>query len=75
MRCREVAEQTSAFVDAEVPGHVRWRIRVHLATCKNCRRFVRQIALTRGALGRFPHAPLDAAREEELVAALREASR
>ncbi|WP_020096143.1 zf-HC2 domain-containing protein [Methylobacterium sp. 190mf] len=70
-----MAEQASAFVDAEVSGYVRWRIRLHLATCKNCLRFVRQIALTRDALGRLPHPPLDATREDELVAALREASR
>ena len=75
MRCREEAEQAGAFVDAEVSGRVRWRIRLHLATCRNCRRFVRQIALTRDALGRLPPPPLDAAREDELVAALREASR
>lgn len=75
MQCREVAEQAGAFVDSAVSLRDRWRIRLHLATCRNCQHFVRQIALTRDALGQLSPPPLDATREDELAAALREASR
>lgn len=73
MRCREVAEHTGAFVDGEVSVTTRWRIRLHLSQCADCARFVRQIALTRRTLRRAAPEPLDHAREDALVDALRSA--
>ncbi|WP_083374502.1 zf-HC2 domain-containing protein [Methylobacterium sp. C1] len=75
MRCREAAGQAGGFVDAEVPGRMRWRIRLHLAICGDCRRFVEQIAHTRDTLGRLSPPPLDPACEDAIVAAVRAASR
>jgi hypothetical protein len=75
MRCRERSDQTSAFVEAEAFERVRWRIRIHLVTCRHCRHFVRQNASTPDTLGRLWHPPLHCTRKDELVLALREASR
>lgn len=75
MRCRQASEQASAFVDSKAFGRVRWRIRLQLVTCWNCRHFVRQTASTPDTLGRLPRPPLDGTSKDEIVAALSEASR
>ena len=37
--CRQAREQISAELDGELDQHGRIRLRVHLATCDECRRF------------------------------------
>ena len=37
--CRQAREQISAQLDGELDQHGRIRLRVHLATCDECRRF------------------------------------
>lgn len=45
--CKEVAERASALIDGELGLFDRLQMRLHLAMCKGCDAFVRQIRTTR----------------------------
>jgi anti-sigma factor RsiW len=51
LKCREVTEQTSALIDDELSWMQRLQMRLHLAMCRHCSRFVSQLRLLRDALG------------------------
>ncbi len=40
LKCQQIAEQASAYVDKEMGPLQRMRYRFHLVLCANCRRFV-----------------------------------
>ncbi len=42
LKCKEVAEQASAYIDGEMGLLQGLRFRLHLAMCVHCRRFVDQ---------------------------------
>jgi len=46
LKCNEVAQNASAYLDGNLPPLSRWRIRLHLAMCENCRRFLEQLRLS-----------------------------
>ena len=50
--CEEATRIASRLLDEPVPLGQRVRLRLHLAICKWCRRYVRQIAFLRRAMGR-----------------------
>ena len=43
LRCREVAERATAYVEGDMPRFARWSMRLHLLMCHHCRRFVNQL--------------------------------
>lgn len=55
--CREVAEWTSAYIDAHMDEELKVRIALHLASCAGCEAYVKQIASVRNLLGLLPNAP------------------
>jgi hypothetical protein len=63
LSCREVAERASALIDGEVRGWEAIQIRMHLAMCKGCQRFIRQMRLTRDLT--LAAARSDARREDD----------
>ncbi len=46
LSCKEVAERASALVDGEVSAWEAMQLKVHMAMCKGCGRFVDQIRTT-----------------------------
>ncbi len=52
--CREVAEWTSAYLDAHVDDATNIRMALHLAACAGCETYVKQIASVCDLLGRLP---------------------
>ena len=63
-KCKEVSRVVSDSLDRKLPLHHRVMIRIHLAMCKYCARFKRQILLIREACRRpeaLPEAPDSAA--------------
>lgn len=52
--CREVAEWTSAYLDAHVDDAIRVRMALHLAVCAGCKTYVKQMASVRRLLGILP---------------------
>lgn len=46
LSCKDVAERGSALIDGELSGWDRFRMRLHLAMCKRCSRFILQMRIT-----------------------------
>ena len=47
LSCKEVSERASALIDKELPLWDVMQMRLHLAMCKGCSAFVRQMRITR----------------------------
>ncbi|WP_020208975.1 zf-HC2 domain-containing protein [Gilvimarinus chinensis] len=63
LKCRDLAHRASEYLDGSADKSLRWQIRLHLAMCRHCRRFVKHLQLTRqltGSVGKLP-----AARDEQ----------
>mgnify|MGYP003385047924 CR=1 FL=1 len=52
--CQEVAEWTSAYLDAHAGEDRNVRIALHLASCAGCEAYVKQIASVRDLVGSLP---------------------
>lgn len=50
LSCREVVERASLLMDGGLSLRERIQMRVHLAMCSHCRRFLRQLRLMAQAL-------------------------
>lgn len=46
LKCREVSELASRYVDHDLGMMTRAQIRLHLMMCKHCTRYVRQLRRT-----------------------------
>ena len=51
MRCRELAEMVTAYLEGALPSAERARCDDHLRTCAGCRAYLAQMELVVGALG------------------------
>ncbi len=47
LKCHDVVEQSSNYIDGELGFWNRWQIRLHLFMCVHCRRMIRQLTLTK----------------------------
>jgi anti-sigma factor ChrR (cupin superfamily) len=72
LKCRDVAERASAFADRELPWRERMAMRIHMAMCGPCRRYVSQMLQTIGlaAATRASAGPADGATDETAADAL-----
>lgn len=68
--CREVAEWTSAYLDAHAGEDRNIRIALHLASCAGCEAYVKQIAFVRGVVGSLPEIVTMPAAPDKLQQAL-----
>jgi len=48
LNCREVAERAEDWLDKDMGTWRSFQMRMHLAVCKGCSRFMSQMRLTRG---------------------------
>lgn len=46
LRCRDVEQQASEYLDQEQTPLLQLRFRMHLLICRNCRRYTQQLRLT-----------------------------
>ena len=51
--CRDVTRLVLEGEDRQLRWMERWAVRSHMLICKACPRFARQVALMRGAAGRW----------------------
>lgn len=51
MSCKDVTALASQYVDGELPIARRLGLRMHVAMCRHCRRFLRQLRTTLELLG------------------------
>lgn len=54
LKCRDVAEQASAYIDHELSWRGRLGVRLHLMMCRLCREYVRQLSLVARTLRHLP---------------------
>lgn len=46
LSCKQVADRASALIDGELPAWDALQVRLHLAMCKGCGRFIEQMRVT-----------------------------
>jgi anti-sigma factor ChrR (cupin superfamily) len=67
LRCREITELVTEYAEGNLSFVDRLRFQLHLGMCRNCRRYVRQVKATAGALGMLPAPELSPDLERELL--------
>lgn len=67
LKCQEVTELVTRYLERQMPWRERVSFRYHLALCPHCRRYVRQMRATIMALGRLPEQPPPPEVREALV--------
>lgn len=71
LKCQEVATRASALVDGELSTWEALQMRLHLAMCKGCGRFISQMRTTRDLTESLPlNAPNEKADDESISAIL-----
>jgi len=64
IRCREVIEWTSAYLDEHVGEDRKQQIALHLAACAGCEEYVKQIASVRDLVRLLPQTSDSSAESE-----------
>lgn len=67
MTCRQVAELVTDWAEGSLSLADRIRFQLHLGMCRDCRRYVRQVRATAGALGLVPPPAIPPELEAELL--------
>ena len=73
LSCREVAKSASDYLDANISWRRRLQMRLHLAMCGHCRRYVDQLAQSIAALRGLKEDTVEPDTAEQVIAALRRA--
>lgn len=74
LNCRDVVTLATDYAEGHLSWTTRMQMWLHLAMCALCRRYLRQMALTRAVLGRLGQARAEAP-VPEVPQAVREAFR
>lgn len=53
LSCRELVSRADDLLDGTTTLPQRFRLRLHLAMCHHCRRYLKQLKLIRAWLGRY----------------------
>jgi predicted anti-sigma-YlaC factor YlaD len=69
--CRELVELVTAYLEDALPGGERARFEAHLAVCKGCRDYLRQIEQVASTAGRLHEEDLEPGARDALLAAFR----
>lgn len=65
LRCRDIEQHASEYLDQALPPLLRLRIRMHLLICRNCRRYTKQLQLTVKTLSKL--VPARASGADQLI--------
>lgn len=58
LTCKQLVENSSDYLDARLPLRGRLSVRLHLAMCVNCRRFIRQMKVGQALIRQLPEAAI-----------------
>ena len=58
LTCKQLVENSSDYLDAELSLRGRLSMRLHLAICRNCRRFMRQMKFSQTVTRQLPEAAI-----------------
>ncbi len=54
LSCKQLVAQSSDFLDKQLSLRERLAVRLHLAICYRCRRFIRQMRLSQAVVRKLP---------------------
>ena len=54
LSCKDLVAQSSDFLEGQLSLRERLEVRAHLAMCRHCRRFIRQMKVTQRVLRQLP---------------------
>lgn len=54
LTCQQLTERVTDFSEGHMAMGERWMLRLHLAMCRNCRTYVKQVGTTTALTGRAP---------------------
>jgi hypothetical protein len=69
MKCRDMAEIATGYMEGDLPPRRRFAARLHLWLCGNCRRYIAQLRQTVRLLAAGPP-PAPPENESEIIALL-----
>lgn len=70
-RCRHTTELASEYMEGGLPGMTRFRLRLHLFICGNCRRYLAQMRGLCRMLSDIGETPPPAAQQAQLLDSFR----
>jgi anti-sigma factor RsiW len=71
LECRELVELVTEYLEGTLPPEERTRFELHLAICRGCAAYVRQLRGTVAAAGRLSEDSLPGVMRERLLTAFR----
>ena len=71
MRCREVVELITAYLDGALSAADRARFEQHISGCDGCRAYLAQLRTARMLMGRVADEPMPQPLKAELLSAFR----
>ena len=72
MKCREMVELMTDYLEGALSARDRERFEEHIAGCDGCRSYLEQMRSTMRLVGRIPDEPISERLQEELMQAFRE---
>jgi anti-sigma factor RsiW len=72
MRCRQVVELMTEYLEGTLSAADRARFEQHLAGCKGCQAYLAQLRTTLRVLGTMPEEPMPEPLKTELMRAFRD---
>jgi anti-sigma factor RsiW len=67
LTCKEITDLVTEYAEGSLSFLDRLRFQMHIGMCRNCRRYVRQVKATAGALGLLPPPEIPTELELELL--------
>lgn len=67
LNCKEVNDLVTAYLEKRMPLRQRFQFRMHIAMCKHCRAYLRQIRTTLKLTGALPDEPMPPDVRDELA--------
>ena len=58
LSCKELVAHSSDYLDGQLNLRERLGVRAHLAMCRHCRRFIRQMKLSQAVIRQLPEAAI-----------------
>lgn len=73
LSCKEVAEKASEYLDRDLGRWERLKVGLHVAMCKHCSRYLRQLELTSKLVRSLPADPPSRLVEDRVIDSFRRA--
>ncbi len=70
LSCAQITELVATYLDKQMPLRQRMSFRMHIAMCRHCRRYLKQVRTTIQLTGALPTEPMPDAVRDDLVRAL-----